>query len=89
MDTMKLKIAELWKKYNWVLLSTVSTALVASMIISLLVNSGIAQKLAEYSDVVYIVNTMWFAVIAFVSCKRLYDNKPIETSAKGRYTKKH
>lgn len=88
MNTMKLKIADLWKKYNWTLLFAVSIILVASMIIGLLVNSGIAQKLAEYADAIYIVNALWFAVIAFVSCKRLREDKPVETPARGKYTKK-
>ena len=78
-----------WKLCRKVALTASSATLVAMMVVSILVNSGIAEFIAKQSDAVYITNAVWFAVIAFISCKRLRDNTK-ETTAKatGKYAKK-
>ena len=73
------------------LLSALSALLLCMMVISLLVNSGIAQRVAEYSETVYIANAVWFAVVAFVSCKCLREhsnNAATSKSTTGRTSKK-
>ena len=88
MKSMKMN-TNFWKLCRKASLTAVSALLVGMMVVSLLVNSGIAQLIAEQSDAVYITNAIWFAVIAFISCKRLRDNTK-ETTAKatGKYAKK-
>ena len=76
MKTMKLDVKQLWEACRGVLLSIVSLALVAVMAICLMVDCGMAQKLAEHSEGIYIVTAVWFAIVAFCSCKQLRGGKP-------------
>lgn len=70
------------------LLFTASIVLICMMVISLLVNSGIADKIAEHSETVYIVNAIWFAVISFVNYKCIKAIRCEETAVTGKSTKK-
>lgn len=94
MKTMKLNVnlKNVWKSCRWTVLALISILFVCGMCICLMVNSGIAQKLAEHSEIVYIANAVWFAVVAFCSCKIQYLNSKRETKAKtvasGKYSKK-
>lgn len=71
LKTTTKKVPELLKSCRGVLLSIISSVLVITMAICLLVNYGIAQKIAEHSEGVYIVTAIWFAIVAFCSCKYL------------------
>ena len=75
MKTKKLNTTKLWKVCREMSLFGISVALVAVMTICLLVNSGIAQKVAEHSEGIYIVSAIWFAIVAFCSCKYLRRGK--------------
>ena len=69
--TAKKNIIELWESCRGLVLPATSFILVAVMAVCLLVNSGIAERIAKYSEGIYIVTAIWFAVIAFRSCKYL------------------
>ena len=69
------------------LLFTASIVLICMMIISLLVNSGIADMIAKNSETVYIVNAIWFAVISFVNYKCIKAVHCEETAVKGKSKK--
>ena len=64
MKTMKLKVVRAWNDYREIVAYVISAVLVAVMVICLMVNSGVAQRLAEYSDVIYVITAVWFAIIA-------------------------
>ena len=55
-----------------VLLIVISILFMYSLFLCLLVNSGIAQTIAEHSEAVYIANSFWFFMVALFSCKYLY-----------------
>lgn len=88
MRTMKTEknATEVWKSCRGLVLSLISSVLVVLMSICLLVNYGIAQSIAEHSEGVYIVTAIWFAVVAFCSCKSLRgdigDVKLVSTNGK-------
>lgn len=94
MKTTKLNInlKTVWKSCRWTILALLSMVFICGMCICLMVNSGIAQKLAEHSELIYIANAIWFALVAFCSCKIQYLNSKRESKTKtvnnGKYAKK-